>query len=184
MKRTISISMMALSLLAMVSCGNCKKDCKHTESNVEETAAKADANVMTVIQVLENAEQNVGKEIDFKGKIKHVCSHSGRRAFVYDANGEQSIRVEAKGTINGFSRELTGVDIIVHGVLKEHQLSEEKINEMEAQKQAKLDEEGATEEHCQTEMSNITNMRAWMKENNKNYYSIYYVDGLDYEVVE
>lgn len=39
-------------------------------------------------------------------------------------------------------------------------------------------------ETCDAELSNIENMRKWMKENNKDYYSIYFVEGTDYEVVE
>ena len=33
-------------------------------------------------------------------------------------------------------------------------------------------------------MQNITAMRRWMKENNKDSYSVYYSDGMNYEVVE
>lgn len=57
------------------------------------------------------------------------------------------------------------------------QATEEELME----KQGKEEGNGET---CDAEMNNIQNMRAWMKANNKDYYSIYYVDGTDYEVVE
>lgn len=39
-------------------------------------------------------------------------------------------------------------------------------------------------ESCDTETANIENMRSWMKENGKDYYPIYYIDGEDYSEVK
>ena len=49
------------------------------------------------------------------------------------------------------------------------------------EKQGKAEGNGET---CDAEMNNIQSMREWMKTNNKDYYSIYYIDGTEYEVAE
>ena len=38
-------------------------------------------------------------------------------------------------------------------------------------------------EHCASELGNIQEMRDWMKANNKDYYSIIYLDGVSYETI-
>jgi hypothetical protein len=55
--------------------------------------------------------------------------------------------------------------------------AEEELKE----KQGKAEGNGET---CDAEMNNIQSMREWMKANNKDYYSIYYIDGTEYEVAE
>lgn len=92
------------------------------------------------------------------------------------------MRVEAKGNIGGFNRELIGSEVIIKGILKEDRITEEYLNEIET-KFAKANK-NANGEHCDTETKNINSMRKWMKENNKDYYSIYYLEGQDYEVVQ
>lgn len=137
----------------------------------------------TIGEIMENAEKLIGKEVVFVGMVKHVCAHSGRRAILLDETGKLSLRVEAKGEINGFNRELSGEDIRVKGILKEKRLSPEFLNNWEAKVKARQDaEEGG--KHCGAEMNNIAQMRDWMKKNNKEFYSIYYVDGMSYEIVE
>ena len=49
---------------------------------------------------------------------------------------------------------------------------------------AKKVKDDGSAESCDAETANITAMRQWMKEHNKDFYSIYYIDGTNYEVVE
>ncbi|WP_321281917.1 hypothetical protein [Marinifilum fragile] len=175
MKKLLFVAIAALSVLVSCNQTNKKRDTKQEE--IEPVAAK------TISQVMEIAAQNVGKEVFFQGMVQHVCAHSGRRAILLDETGKLSIRVEAKGEINGFNRELSGSTIAVKGTIAEQRLSEETINEYEAKVKAKQDaEEGG--KHCAAEMTNITKMRDWMKENNKKFYSIYFINGTSYEIVE
>ena len=94
-----------------------------------------------------------------------------------------SIRVEARGNIGGFNRELIGSELVIKGILKENKLTKEYIDQAEEELKEKQGKE-SNGETCDAELSNIENMRKWMKENNKDYYSIYFVEGTDYEVVE
>ena len=83
------------------------------------SVAEVKKETSTIGEIMDKAEQLVGKNVEFVGMVKHVCAHSGRRAILLDETGKLSLRVEAKGEINGFNRELSGMDICVKGILKE-----------------------------------------------------------------
>ena len=175
---------LVISFVALVSFGACN-NAKKAETKETKTEVKSEVNtgVMTIDQLYEIAENNIGKDVMFKGMVQHVCSHSGRRAILLNEKGDLSIRVEAKGAIKAFNRELSGSTIVVKGILKEKRLSEEFLNKWEEKVKAKQDaEEGG--KHCSSEMNNIKQMREWMKKKNKAFYSIYYVNGMSYEVEE
>lgn len=138
---------------------------------------------ITIPQVMEIAEQNIGKTVFFKGMVEHVCAHSGRRCILSDESGKLSLRVEAKGDIKGFNRELAGSVIAIKGILQENKLSQEYINDWEEKLKAKQDVENGGES-CSSEMTNIQQMRDWMKKNNKEFYSIYFVNGTSYEILD
>jgi hypothetical protein len=44
--------------------------------------------------------------------------------------------------------------------------------------------EDATAESCAAELSNISDMRKWMKDHGKDYFVIYFMDGLSYTTIE
>lgn len=137
-----------------------------------------------VDNILEGAEELTDSIIYIKGHVTHTCKHSGRRCFIIGSNDDLSIRVEAGGKITGFDRELEGHTIIVKGILKERRLSTEYINDYEEQLKEQAISEDGSAESCSSEMKNINDMRAWMKEKGKDYYAIYYLDGMEYEIVE
>ena len=178
MKNFIYITVLALGL---VSCGNSNKK-QSTETNPQVEAVAVDKAV-SVEDMLAKAETLVGKEVVLKGKISHTCKHSGRRCFVVGKDGKTSIRVEAKGNIGGFNRELIGSEIAIKGILRENRLSEDDINQMKKALEEEKAAKGASES-CDTEIKNIESMREWMKNNNKESYSLYYMDGMEYEVLE
>lgn len=173
--------MVAVLGLSMAACGNSAKKAEAAESEKTEvsvTGAKA------VEDVLAEAEECVGKEITVRGFVTHTCKHSGRRCFLVGKDQKTSIRVEAKGEIGGFNRELIGSEIVVKGVLRENKLSKEYIDQMEEAVNEKKGKEDGSAESCDAELNNIAAMRDWMKKNNKETYSVYFVDGIEYEVVE
>jgi len=159
--------------------------CKSNKQEQQKKELKTEKAVaMQISEVMEMAEKNIGKEIYFQGTVNHVCAHSGRRVILTDSTGSISLRVEAKGKINGFNRELVGSTIAIKGTIQEKQLTAEFIDQWEQKTKAKAKdiEEGGN--HCSAELANIASMRDWMKKRNKNYYSIYFVNGTDYEVLD
>lgn len=178
MKKFMYLAVAALAL-NLAACGNSSKKAGATINTITVSSAQT----QYVEEILASADSNVGKEVTLKGFITHTCKHSGRRCFVVGKDQQTSIRVEAKGEIGGFNRELIGSEVIIKGILRENKLSKEYIDQMEEAVNEKK-AGGESTESCESEMQNITAMRRWMKEHNKDSYSVYYIDGINYEVVE
>lgn len=159
--------------LMLSACGSKKQE----ESKVNETV------YMEVPDFMKISQENIGKEIKVKGTVTHVCSHSGRRCFIVDPSGEQTLKIEASGDIKSFGRELSGTDIQVTGIVRETRLETEYLNEWETKVKEDVENIENDGEQCASELSNIQEMRDWMKANNKDYYSIIYLDGLSYETI-
>lgn len=171
----------ALIPCLMTSCGNKKSENTSRTDNTAES--EMSVTVYKLDDLLAVADQMIDKTVKVKGNVTHTCKHSGKRCFIVGENGNVSMRVEAKGNIGGFNRELVGSELEITGVLKERRLTKEYIDQMEKGANEKALEEDGDSETCQEELSNIANMREWMKTHNKDYYSIYYMDGQDYEAI-
>lgn len=146
--------------------------------------AQTDEIVYEVVSLLTEADKQVDNSILVRGHVTHVCKHSGKKCFITDDDGKESIRIEATGDITAFDKELIGSTIQVKGVLKEHRLSKEEIDGMEKSATEKLESEEMSAEQCEAELTNVSDMRKWMQQHNKDHYAIYYIDGLVYEVVD
>lgn len=184
--RKYLLAIAAISII-MASCGN-KSDKQAAASETEnQTVAQTDGSLQRVYpldSLLLVADQLVDKTVKVRGYVTHTCKHAGKRCFIVGESQKASMRVEAKGDIGGFNRELAGSELEIEGIVKEHKLTNEYIDQTEKDlNEKKLKEDGAAES-CQAELANIKEMRDWMKANNKDYYSIYYMDGLNYEVIK
>lgn len=152
--------------------------CKQKSQNAQDR-------FIEIQELLNIADQHLDQELTIAGTVNHVCSHSGRRCFLVDSTGEYTVRVEAMGSIESFGKELIGSKIEVTGILKETRLTANEITDWEIELIVKNpQEEENVGENCSAEMANINKMREWMKANNKDYYAIYYIEGLNYELVE
>jgi hypothetical protein len=153
----------------------------------EQVGPQSGTVVYTVERLMEEAEAQVGKEVEVKGTVTHVCRHSGKKCFLSDKSGDLSMRIAAGGSIEAFDQALKGSDIIVKGVLREGdrisrediQAQEEEVNEEMLAEQA---QEGDHHKHCQARLNNIRQMQEWMAKHNKDYYALYYIEGTSYEV--
>ncbi|WP_439185097.1 hypothetical protein [Carboxylicivirga taeanensis] len=166
-----------IAVFGLMACNGPAKKSSNTQS------AEPQIQSVSVDNLLAEAEQLVDKTVKVQGHVTHTCKHSGKRCFLVGDNEQFTVRVEAAGKITGFNRELVGSTIEVEGILKERRLSKEYIDQMEHDVNEKVKEDGSAES-CATEINNINDMRSWMKANNKDHYSIYFVEGLSYEVVE
>ncbi len=179
MKNLIFISLFAILLC---SCNN-KQSTENKSDNSGTLTASVDVPTFELDDLLKVADQYVDKTVKVSGHVTHTCKHSGKRCFIVGESENASMRIEAKGEIGGFNRELVGSKIRVTGPIKERRLSLEYIDQMEKDVNVKKAEDGSAES-CQAELQNINEMRQWMKDNKKEYYSIFYMDGQEYEVVE
>lgn len=167
----IKFLILALAALSFTAC--------NSQSQTSEVKS------VNVAQLLSIIDQNIDQEIYITGTVNHVCSHSGRRCFLIDSTGEYSIKIEAAGEIESFGKDLIGIELKIKGIVKEARLTKTEIDEWEVETLKKHSEKSEdTGEICSAEMSNIKSMRTWMKEHGKDYYAIYYVEGLQYEMVK
>jgi len=170
MKKYCLFAAFAIFALALTSC-----------SGNRQQAGDAIA-VFELDDFLAVAEQKVDQTITVVGFVTHTCRHAGKKAFIVGESKGTTFRVEAEGEIRGFASDLIGSKLAITGIIKEDHLSEEVIDEMENNVRS-LQEGGASAELCEAELGNINEMRAWMRERNKNYYAIYYMEGITYELL-
>ncbi|MDR3061691.1 MAG: hypothetical protein LBU57_06220 [Dysgonamonadaceae bacterium] len=180
MKNLILVSLVAIGLFSCSSKQTSENSGNNTSGDT--LAASTDIPVFELDSLLKVADQLVDKTVKAVGHVTHTCKHSGKRCFIVGESENASLRIEAKGNIGGFNRELVGSKIRATGTIKERRLSQEYIDQMEKEVHAKKEDGSA--ESCQAELNNINEMRQWMKDNNKDYYSIYYMDGQEYEILE
>lgn len=178
MKKILTLVMVSCLL---ISCGNKKTE---QTNGAEATKSEMTTEVYKLDDLLANADQLIGQTVKVRGSVTHTCAHSGKRCFIVGDNENVTMRIEAKGEIESFNKELIGSELEVTGILQENQLSKEYIDQMEKDTEAKMTEEDGSAETCEAELSNINDMREWMKANNKDHYSIYYLDGQKYDIVD
>jgi len=177
--------MFLLSIVVLLSCTNQLKQ--------KNDAKSAEIDVLTVDEIQTQGKELVGKEVFVKGTVTHVCKESGARCFVMGSTEDVSIRIEA-GKIGSFSQEQMGSDIQVRGILREVQLDEEDLAEME--KSAKAGESanighalgsdaagmhtvvgGNKDSIIQAEK--LTQMNQKLSESMDGYVPVYYLDGIE-----
>lgn len=190
MKQILFVS---LILFCLNSCG------KKTSEN--QSSPEGQSTAFSVEKLVASAESEVGKEIQLKGVVTHVCKHSGKKCFLAGDTENLTMQVMAGGDITSFDKELIGSEIIVKGTLKEgKRISKEDIasqeqavnEEMKASQNHEHgegcnhgDEKGESAAHqCESKLNNIKQMQAWMEKNNKDFYALYYIDGVSYELAE
>ena len=126
------------------------------------------------------ADQKINDTLTVVGFVTHTCKHSGQRCFIVGESQDVSMRIEAKGEISSFDAELVGSKLAVTGIIKEQRLSQDYIADVEKGVQERI-EGGESAESCASELKNIEDMLKWMVANNKDYYAIYYMEGLSFE---
>jgi hypothetical protein len=167
MKRLLVLSVVTLALF---SCSGNKKQAEASPATYE------------LDQLLTVADQKVDATVTVVGYVTHTCKHSGKKCFIVGESQKVSLQVMAEGEIETFSAELVGSKLAITGTLKEERLSKEYIDEQEGMVKQLEKQEGMAEA-CAAELSNITEMRQWMKDQGKDYYVMYYMDGLKYNIV-
>lgn len=174
----------AAVLLLATSCGNRAQQTEQAAPETAEAASVDNKQAYKLDSLLAVADKLVDKTVTVRGFVTHTCKHSGKRCFIVGDDAKTSFRVEAKGNIGGFNRELIGSELFITGILRERRLTKEYINQYEEELNEQKTKEDGSAETCQAELNNINDMRAWMKANGKDYYSIYYMDGENYDVAE
>jgi len=174
-----------LGLLILFSCTN--------QSNKKKDDKQATPTALTVDELQTKAKDLVGKEVAVKGTVTHVCKEAGARCFVMGSNEDVTIRIEA-GKIGSFTQEQMGSDIEIRGILREVQIDEADIKEMQ---KAAAEGEPVNKEHAlghsgqamhnvdggQHDSTNqskkLEQMNQKLAESSEGYVPVYYIDGIE-----
>ncbi len=131
-KRILGILIIAAMFAA---CGNTAE---------EKTAASdADATELTFASITDNPDQYLDKEITVKGKVVHVCVHSGKKMYIVGEDPDIRLFVSAGEEVAKFPMDLLGSEIAVTGTLEKIETGAEMGKE----------EAEAGEEDCETEVA-------------------------------
>ncbi len=106
------LALLSIVILLFLGCGNKTKNQQKTDEQ------PAQAVVLTVDELVQNAAEMADKEIVVKGTVMHVCKQGGARCFLMGSNEDINIRVEAGEKIGAFSQEQMGSELEIVGILK------------------------------------------------------------------
>jgi hypothetical protein len=95
------------------------------------TAVSADSKVLALTpeNFQEFAVNNVGKEVEIKGMVVHVCKHGGKKLFIIGEDPEKRVKITTSDKVSVFEPELEGSTIMVKGIIEP--IAEEELPEAE-----------------------------------------------------
>ena len=191
MKKLNLLLIALVSVIAFASCNSNKK----TETETETTQT-----IVTVDELLANAEQEIDNIVLLEGVCTHICSHGGKKLFLMGDDDSKTIRVEANDDIGAFKPESVNSIVQVKGTLKEERIDEAYLTQWEARlAEGVVDEHGEDGEGCETELkaqgqedldsetARIKDFREKIAARNetegKNYLSFYYIEAVEYTIL-
>jgi hypothetical protein len=120
MKKLFLFSMIgAVIMLNNIGCNNAKKE--------------AD-NKLTVDSFLVAPEKWAGKDVIISGTVSHVCRHSGKKLFLFGADAEKTVKINAGGEVSAFDVKYEGTDVEITGtVIEDEKIDANYLNEWEAE---------------------------------------------------
>lgn len=195
--KKVNLLLIALaSVIAFSSCNSNKKTSETKNENETETIQT----IVTVDELLANAEQEIDNVVLLEGVCTHICSHGGKKLFLMGDDDSKTIRVEASDDIGAFKPESVNSIVKVKGTLKEERIDEAYLTQWEARlAEGVVDEHGEDGEGCETELkaqgqedldsetARIKDFREKIAVRNetegKNYLSFYYVEAIEYTIL-
>ncbi len=140
---------------------------------------------ITVDSLLTIAPNHVGDTLTVKGTVRHTCRHSGQRCFIADpdANPDIKLRIEAPDG-NNFPQNLIGQQIAAQGILREQRIPRHTVDSLITNLQTKQLSGETSADHCESSRNNLSAMIAYMDLKQQDYYSNYFLQGLDYQTLQ
>jgi hypothetical protein len=125
--------MKKLTILALISFLLLSATSLFAQDNMKTRQVSATANSQVVVITPEKfqdfAAENVGKEVEIKGMVVHVCKHGGKKLFIVGNDPEMRVKITTSEKINVFEPELEGSTILVQGIIEP--IAEEDVPEEE-----------------------------------------------------
>ena len=91
------------------------------------------SNVLTVDSFLVAPEKWAGKDVIITGTVSHICKHSGKKLFLFSANPENTVKINAGGDFSTFDIKYEGLDVELKGtVIEDEKIDANYLNEWES----------------------------------------------------
>ncbi len=165
--------------------------CKNRENQSADSTKVS--NVLTVDSFLVAPEKWAGKEVVITGTVSHVCKHSGKKLFLFTANSEKTVKINAGGSFSTFDIKYEGADVEITGtVIEDEKIDANVLNEMEADIKKMIADKNQeacnaenkaisgqtnnkvnTKEITEDPFAEIKNLRKKLEESGKTYIPIY-----------
>ncbi|NVN95694.1 MAG: hypothetical protein HXX18_10475 [Bacteroidetes bacterium] len=96
---------------------------------------------ITVDSFLVKPETWAGKDIVITGTVSHICKHSGKKLFLFGADPETTVKVNAGGEMSTFDLKYEGTDVEITGtVIEDQKVDANFLNDWEAEIKASLED--------------------------------------------
>ena len=119
MKKILLLAVLgAFVIINNIGCNNAKKEI---------------SNKVTVDSFLLAPEKWAGKDVVITGTVSHVCRHSGKKLFLFGADAEKTVKINAGGEVSAFDIKYEGTDVEITGtVVEDEKIDANYLNEWEA----------------------------------------------------
>ena len=125
--------LLIISAIVLINNTGCKQ-----KSATEADSTKVN---ITVDEFLENPESWANKEVVISGTVSHICKHSGKKLFLFGADPEKTLKINAGGEISAFDLKYEGMDVEITGtVVEDEKIDANYLNEWEAEIKASLED--------------------------------------------
>jgi len=172
----------------------CNSAAENTEKKNEE--AKTEMVATNLQELMATPDNFVDKNLQVEGLVTHVCSHSGKRMFIQNQDGDLKLKITTNEDMAAFDKELEGSNVQVVGTFMEERISEADVDQMEKELREGQeveathdhehgdDHEHATaDEELQAKIDNLNKMREEIKASEKGYISEYWMVCEEYKAL-
>lgn len=194
--RTKMAALCAAALFVSFAWG-CKNNTGGTPAPSNSETAQADT--LSIDQVLENAASLVGQPLVFEGVCTHICSHGGQKIFLMGSDDSRMLRVEASKEVGSFPKETVNSIVTVWGTVVEDRIDEAYLSQWEEQLKAAekstgdhqqgdctVEQQARGESATATAQARIADYREKIArrkaEQGKDYLSFYHAEASEYRI--
>ena len=157
---------------------------------------QAESTVLSVDSFLVSPEKWAGKDVNITGTVSHVCRHSGKKLFLFGADPEKTVKINAGGEVSAFDLKYEGTDVEITGtVVEDEKIDANYLNEWEAEIKAKIgdkdlkvcdadnkaisvqnEDKAAAKDSVEDPYASVKEFRKKLEESGKTYISIYAIN--------
>ncbi len=174
MKKSLSVIFIVLAITACNNTGD-----KRTSRENGDPATP-----VVIDELLKNPGPYVEKKVVVEGLVTHVCRHSGARLHLKAGSTNEFVRVEAKGDIGQFDRELEGDHLEIRGVFRSQIIDKEYLakweNELTSGAQAPAGSHAHSAGEGETEL--LTEIKYALENSGKDQITQVWIDGESFSV--